>query len=290
LVIDPPTPSATLDASPAGWVNLQARSDFARGMRDLAARLAPLRRHIWAYDLVNEPHEQRNNVGNLPASQWRNLASELIEAVREGEAAAGVPATEGSWIVFEPGLFPPSVWPSLYGQLVPFADRRVIYSDHYYEPFAFTHQNIPQPGYPKGTLPYTGTVAQARAHLQPLADFASRTGAPFYLGEFGAVVWAGWSPDAGTTRCSACPCAGERWQPRRDANGEPIHDNVNWLRDVMDAADTLGMAWTQHSFRTYHGWDSEVTPLNVTCETHVRHMAGEPDTPAMRLMKRDRGR
>ena len=42
LLVEPPTPTAKLDTSPAGWVDLHARSDFVRGMREIALRLAPV--------------------------------------------------------------------------------------------------------------------------------------------------------------------------------------------------------------------------------------------------------
>jgi endoglucanase len=258
-------------------------------MRELVTRMAPtqLRQQVWAYDLVNEPHEARPGTGwgNLPASQWRNLAAELIESIRQAESAAGVPASGASWVVVPTGLYSSVDWPALYGQLVPFADKRVLYTEHYYDPFDFTHQNIPQLNYPVGTLSYDFTPPQVLARLQPLADFSSRTGAPFYLGEFGAVNWAGWSPVSGVSNCRVCPCTPEPWQPRRDASGQPIYDNVNWLRDVMDAANTLGLSWTQHSFRTYEGWDSEYLAPNGPCQA-VRMVPGQSDTPAMSLMKR----
>ena len=88
LMLEPPTPGVKLDGTPTGWVDLQARSDYARGIREMAQRLAPLRHNIWAYELANEPYEVVNNYGNVAASQYRHLAIELIEAVRQGRSVS----------------------------------------------------------------------------------------------------------------------------------------------------------------------------------------------------------
>ena len=275
VLVEPPTPALALTERPAAWVNLRLRRDFLRGMRELGERLGPLRAHIWAYDLVNEPFETRRGIGNLPASQWRSLSIDLTAALRAGEDAAGVPDAERTWVVHEIGLFPNGDWAEAYGSLVPLPDPRVIYSDHYYEPFAFTHQNICVGKYPQGTLAYTGSPAQMKAAMKPLADFMARTGAPVYLGEFGAAGWAGWSrgPDG-------------RWVPRRDASGRVVLDGVEWLGDLMQVLNDLGLSWTMHSYRQYYSWDTEVLPESGPCGPYRFHQRGDPDTPAMAVVKR----
>lgn len=280
LLMEPPTPSMAIGTTTAGWVNLQSRKEFARGMSELVKRLSPLRRYVWAYDLYNEPYEFRDGIGNLPASQWRTLAMEVIFSIRAQEVALKIPKTQRSWIVFEPGLFPYESWKEAYSLLKPLPDARVLYSDHFYDPFDFTHQNICLPNYPIGTQYYSGNVAGIKARLQPLTDFSRRTGAPIYIGEFGAAVWAGWSEVLGADGKSQTP---QQWSPHLDSTGQP--DNVNWLRDVMDAINTFGFSWTQHSFKTYYSWNSEITPAHGPCGGYIFHQSNQPDTPAMSLMK-----
>jgi hypothetical protein len=103
-----------------------------------------------------------------------------------------------------------------------------------------------------------------------------------YIGEFGAAVWAGWSEVLGPNGLSQVPPV---WKPRLGANGQPIFDNVNWLRDVMDVIEPFGFAWTQHSFRTYYAWDSEITPDHGPCGPYSYYLPGQPETPTMVLMK-----
>ncbi len=272
LLMEPSTPTQALNEQPDGWADPQARRDFVRGWREMAAHLSPLRQHVWAYELFNEPHEFVPGRGNVAPSQWRHLAIDTVAAIRSAEQGADA-GREPSWVVYAPVLQPSDHWAAQYAQGVLLPDERVIYTEHYYDAFSFTHQNICQQGYPAGSLPYTGSVEAVRAALRPLREFAQSSGAPVYVGEFSAAVWAGWS-------------AGERgiWQPRRDAAGLPVLDNVNWLRDVLDALEADGLAWTYHSFRTYYAWNPELIVTQGPCGPFEYQRPGQPDTPTMRLL------
>jgi hypothetical protein len=273
LLMEPTTPGAALDEQPDGWASLQARKDFVRGWREMAARLSPLREHLWAYDLKNEPYEFVAGRGNVPPSRWRELAVDTIAAIRRAESAAD-PQREPAWVVYEPVLQPSAYWAPQYAGLVPLPDPRVVYSEHYYDDFAFTHQNICQAGYPQGSLPYAGTAQAVQGALQPLADFSLASGAPVLVGEFSAAVWAGWSP-----------AAGGQWLPRTDAAGQPVHDNVNWLRDVLDTMEANGLAWTYHSYRTYFAWNAELIATHGPCGPFDYQAPGGPDTPTLQLLR-----
>ncbi len=91
---------------------------------DLAKRLHKYPADRVFLELLNEPvFEQRER-------EWPGIASQLVTALR-----AAAPAQ--TFIVGGP------VWGGVYGlveYMRPVADPNVVYTFHYYEPFAFTHQ------------------------------------------------------------------------------------------------------------------------------------------------------
>ena len=152
---------------------------FVNLWRVIARRLkgAPA---IFAYDLVNEPHQTyRAAEGNDALS----LQIRAAKAIREID-----PDTP---VIVEPiHAASPEGFKSL--AAVPMKD--VIYEVHVYQPFAYTHQGVnmgkpwekgrwpdPERGWDKDFL---------REKLAPVREFQLRHGARIYVGEFSAVAWA----------------------------------------------------------------------------------------------------
>lgn len=137
------------------------------------------RKGIYAFDLVNEPHNPTPKTEDC----W-NLQRKAAEIIRAIDPVTPI-SVESEW-----GDLPkPFEW------LCPLPLTNVIYQVHMYAPFAFTHQRV-NDKYPS-SFSYPGEVngerwdqERLRAELQPVRDFQLRYGARILVGEFSAAVWA----------------------------------------------------------------------------------------------------
>lgn len=224
---EPPIPGVDRNTA-ALWEHPDLESNFCRAWEDLARRLLPLRKNIWAYDLFNEPLDWGQFPN--PPKQWRPLAIKVIEGIRKIDSDV--------WVIYEAG---PGSWYRGFEGLIPLPDYHVIYGGHFYHPQAFTYQGIKVV---RGTdlaaakkaigVRYPSTIASVRwdraqiekAH-EAVEMFRQRWHVPIFIGEFSVV----------------------RWAPKEDA--------VRWLRDVMDVFEARGYSWAYHSFRTFTGWSVE---------------------------------
>ena len=124
----------------------------------------------------------------------------------------------------------PAPWglPKGFLWLKPLPIQNVVYSFHFYEPHALTHQGIykyySRIDYPRGKWD-----KEALSHLlEPVRDFQQRTGAPIYVGEFSIIRWA------------------------------PQSARYNYIADLLDLFSAEGWSWSYHAFRSYTGWDAEI--------------------------------
>jgi aryl-phospho-beta-D-glucosidase BglC (GH1 family) len=199
---------------------------------EIVKRLQPYKDAIWGYDLVNEPLE-RSQLPYAPL-QWRTLAVKLVRAIRKVDPDA--------WIVYEAG--PGGDWRG-FEDLKPLPDDKIIYSLHFYEPGAFTHQGIAATQLQDPNLiaraqkqigiRYPGVVsgvywnrARFEEVLKPVIDFQKKYNVPIYVGEFSVIAWA-------PPECAA-----------------------QYLKDVTDIFDKYGWSWTYHGYREYYGWRLDV--------------------------------
>ncbi len=190
---------------------------------------------IAGYDLLNEPVRPRDR--NKPpllaqalsgvdriagkqdqhADDWRELAMAMTRAIRAEDPA--------SIIIFEP-----SPWglPKGFNDLTPLPFSGVVYSFHFYEPHALTHQGLYNHqaaiSYPNATL----SRADLSRAMDPVRAFARKHAVPIFVGEFSIVRWA------------------------------PGDSSTRYLSDVLDLFEAEGWSWTYHSFREYEGWDAEL--------------------------------
>lgn len=187
--------------------------------------------NVIAFDLINEPlptgvpDSSKNEI-------WSPFALQLIGAIRQVDPKRTVVVEPAPW-----GLPKGLQW------LKPLPVQNVVYSIHFYEPHAITHQGIydnqRRIGYPTSSDDPIGKWDKSRLSqlLEPVRAFQLRTGAPIYIGEFSIIRWA--PPDA----------------------------RYRYIADVLDLFDKEGWSWTYHSFREYTGWDAEVpndVPSNLT--------------------------
>lgn len=213
---------------PGLWLHPDLESNFVRIWTDVAKRLKPYSKTIWAYDLYNEPLDREQ----LPwaPKQWRPLAVKLVKAIRQIDPDV--------WIIYECG---PGGMDRGFNGLLPLPDTKVIYSMHYYSPGEFTHQGInnvagmdrTDVGQYKG-VSYPGTIKglnfNKESHLkkmQATIAFQKKWNVPIFIGEFSVI----------------------RWAPKEDA--------ARWLQDTVDTFETLGWSWCYHAFREFQGWSLE---------------------------------
>lgn len=204
---------------------------FLSGWEQLARRYAA-RPDSVRFELLNEPRER------LTASRWNALAARAVTVVRAADPDRTIVVDAGDWASAR----------ALAELELPRGARRVVASFHMYSPLLFTHQGarwlgpeydvrgVVFPGPPSRaatrasvSLPWieewlrrhdtepaaTNPSSQSAIdeELDRAAEFASRTGATVYMGEFGAI-------DA------ADPASRERW-----------------LVAVREGAERRGFAW-----------------------------------------------
>lgn len=178
--------------------------------------------NVIAFDLINEPlpatirESSKNNV-------WSAFALQIIAGIRQ--------ADPGRTVIFEPA---PWGLAKGFASLDPLPVQNAVYSFHFYEPQAITHQGIyenrRQIDYPTSDEDPIGKWDKTRLsrELEPVRAFQRRTGVPIYVGEFSISRWA------------------------------PINARYRYTEDVLDLFSKEGWSWTYHAFRTYTGWDPEV--------------------------------
>ena len=216
------------------------RADLKASLVDIWGRVAARFKGnpvIAGYDLINEPVMPRDSnqpppLGNVLRSTgwvaavrdqsgdpWRDLAVKLIQAIRAEDA--------DSVIIFEPS---PWALPKGFSQLTPLPFSRVVYSFHFYEPHALTHQGLYEH---RAALNYpTEEISRSSLSnaMEPVRAFSRKYPVPIFVGEFSIVRWA------------------------------PGDSAARYLKDAIELFEAEGWNWTYHSFREYEGWDPELDP------------------------------
>lgn len=149
------------------------------------------------YEILNEPH-------GISAKDWGKIQGDVINAIR------GI--DQNHWIVVG-GTSNNSI--NALFSLPKYADKKLLYTFHYYEPYIFTHQGVdsltnltgvPFP-YEKSRMPsvptdlngtwaertikykyfYEGTGKALERKIKNAAKFAKKRNVPVFCGEFGAL-------------------------------------------------------------------------------------------------------
>ncbi|HMA55005.1 MAG TPA: glycoside hydrolase family 5 protein, partial [Acidobacteriota bacterium] len=158
------------------------------------------------FEILNEPN------GKLNAPLWNAWLAEALALIRATNPARTV-------------VIGPPMWNGinfLRALVLPEADRNIIVTVHYYEPFPFTHQGAP---WSPETVRLSGVTWGAPDEVKRLdADFdrvrawSEANRRPILLGEFGAYEKA------------------------------PMESRVRWTAAVARAAEARGWAWTYWQF------------------------------------------
>jgi aryl-phospho-beta-D-glucosidase BglC (GH1 family) len=125
-------------------------------------------------ELLNEPRDL------LTSTVWNNVLAKTIDTIRTIDAERTLMVGPGNWYSAA----------GLTSLKLPVADKNIIASFHYYDPFSFTHQGATflDPVPPTGVT-WSATTAEMRAvreTFQKVKDWSIANQRPIYLGEFGA--------------------------------------------------------------------------------------------------------
>ena len=202
------------------------RTKLSAFWEQVAPRFAKAPRNV-AFELLNEPHDKLN--GDV----WNGLFATELAIVRQ---------TNPSRIV----VVGPTHWNSL--KDLPLlklpADRNLLVTFHYYEPFHFTHQGaswVPEVTHLHGiTWGSDADRAALRADFATVRAWSKANRRPVLLGEFGAYDKSGTPMDLRVAYTSAVRCEAERdgfgwaywqfdsdfivWDMARDQWVQPIKD------------------------------------------------------------------
>lgn len=127
------------------------------------------------FELLNEPNS------NLLAYKWNQILNAAITTIRQTNPTRTLIVGPVDWNSIH----------SLSSLELPAADRHLIVTFHYYEPFHFTHQGaewVTGSGAWVGTT-WSGSTGEQQAittAFNRAADWAQQQNRPLYLGEFGA--------------------------------------------------------------------------------------------------------
>lgn len=164
------------------------------------------------FEVLNEPN------GELTAAKWNALLAEVLATIRQSNPQRGVivgPA-KGNYFTALPDLQLPS------------ADRHLIVTVHYYNPFSFTHQGAPWVRADirdQHDVHWGDQASRSKLYheFDVIADWARAHDRPVLLGEFGAYEAA------------------------------PTADRLAWTVAVVNAAEKRHFAWAYWQFEGSFG-------------------------------------
>ena len=219
----PPAWLSTLDwavdralaAGLAVVLDLHNFNDVAQDPSSFKPRLLAFWRQIGArykdkpdallFEILNEPN------GKLNAKLWNEWLAEALAVIRVTNPARTVVIGPPMWNGFR----------FLDHLVLPEADRNIIVTIHYYEPFPFTHQGAPwTPMVKLSGVTWGADKERARlaADFDRVQAWSDKHRRPILLGEFGAYEKA------------------------------PMESRALWTEAVVFTAEARGWAWTYWQF------------------------------------------
>jgi endoglucanase len=233
-------------------------------VEEMARRLSRYGPERVALELINEP---RLKCKGEEQSRWELMLDVLVKRARAA-APDLVLVVTGACISSLDGLLAMNA-----GRI---ADRNLIYTFHFYEPFTFTHQGaafIPWPDkyldevpWPAGARPIEEPLQKIEGHvanapnLDGAARFKASLGARLNLQKFYAsgagrdLIARRFAQVADWAKTHDIPPSriliGEFGVLRKNgrAPGALCEDRMRWLGDVRQEAENIGFAWAYFSY------------------------------------------
>ena len=173
------------------------------------------------------------------------MQESLVAAIRRGAPLNTIIVTGEKWGGID-GLL----------ELKPLADRNVIYSFHWYDPFTFTHQGASWAGPTQALLsdiPYPSSPSAVQSAVAAIADPKARD----QVVRYGSESWNETRVRAGLARAAEWAAAnhvpvfcGEFGVYRKVA---PPKDRLRWISDVRRSLESLGIGWCMWDYETDFG-------------------------------------
>ena len=184
-------------------------------------------------EVINEPMVE-------DGYRWFGMQGKLISAIRSGAPQHTIIAAGHRWSGLAELLF-----------LLPYADRNIIYTFHFYEPFTFTHQGATWAGaivpFYKN-VPYPSSPESVRKVLDTIQDEPARNN----LLRYGEDRWNATRIDREISMAAAwaakyqVPLTCNEFGTFR--NFAPVADRVAWIGDMRVALEKYGIGWTMWDY------------------------------------------
>ncbi len=176
---------------------------------------------IWAYDLINEPVQNKPSPSGVP--DWLGTQVRAARAIRAIDPNRAIVIAAAKWDSADG-----------FRDLDTVDVPNVIYQTHMYFPHAFTHQGVSNavtgisfPGKINGQWCDKNTL---RDHLKPVREFQLAYNVHIYAGEFSAIRWA------------------------------PGDSAYQYLKAAIELFEEYGWDWSYHAYREWDGWSVEHGP------------------------------
>jgi len=219
------------------------RSAVAAYWEALARHFAAISRDRIFFEVMNEPHLSARE--KVAPSWWQPVQAELAAAIRRGAPENTIIATGEEWGSIA-GLV----------ALKPLADRNVVYSFHWYEPFTFTHQGATWTAPVQAELsgiPYPSSPALVAPAAAALRDPKARA----LVERYGKERWniqgirSGIAKAAAWAKANGVPLLCGEFGAYRKVAPEP--DRLRWIADVRRTLESFGIGWSMWDYETDFG-------------------------------------
>lgn len=199
------------------------------------------------FEVYNEPHASAGGMTAQGFSWWRPVQETLIQAIREA-------APNHYIIVGGEG------WNSINGltQLQPYADQKVIYNFHFYDPFLFTHQGASWAGWKPALLASNVPFPSSPENVSQLVNSATDNELKNALQWYGSQRYNIDSLDAWVKKAYTW---GQQNHVRLIVNefgsykpNAPAQSRLNWLHDARVVFEKYGIGWALWEADEGFGW------------------------------------
>ena len=231
--------AVVVDIHPSDEFKLRMNRDernieaFAKFWRAFATHLAKRDPNVVFLEVINEPMVE-------DAYRWYGIQAKLIAAIRAAAPNHTIIACGHRWSGLYEMLF-----------LEPYSDENIIYTFHFYEPFAFTHQGATWAG-PNlpfyKNVPYPSSPEAVKVLLETIQDEPAK----YNLLRYGEENWNGARLDRELGMAAAWAAkhhvyvtCNEFGAFRKFARAA---DRVTWLHDMRTALEKHSIGWTMWDY------------------------------------------
>ncbi len=224
-------------------------------------------KHLTQFDANNVYLEMLNEpIFDRKAEKWLALQEKLLKVVREQAPSNTIIATGANWGGIE-GL----------KEMIPYQDSNIIYSFHYYEPSAFTHQGADWAGndyltianldYPYNVSNCERVLSSVKTEggkdlvneycdkkwnkdtiinlIQGAVDWSKSNKVPIWVGEFGVYC-----------------------------KQTPRQSKLQWIKDAKDIFEQNHIGWTLWAYDDCFGLGASKVDGKITYDKEVLHTLG----------------